>query len=103
MRSRSVFLIIVSISSLFVIDLLAPMRSSAAPQSDVPAWLRAHVAEGEGQIAQVVLQRARALYLQKVSEGAVEAMANWGTGSTSSANSVNRFVQFLPVMVAGVI
>jgi hypothetical protein len=40
--------------------------------SDVPAWLRAHVGEGEGQIAQVVLQRARALYLQKVSEGAIK-------------------------------
>ena len=48
-------------------------RSFAAGQpSDVPAWLRAHVGEGEGQIAQVVLQRARALYLQKVSEGAVK-------------------------------
>jgi hypothetical protein len=70
MRSRSVRLII---ASLFVIVLLAPTRSSAAPQSsDVPAWLRAHVGEGEGQIAQVVLKRARALYLQKVSEGAVK-------------------------------
>jgi hypothetical protein len=31
----------------------------------------AHVGEGEGQIARPVLQRARALYLQKSSEGAV--------------------------------
>ena len=47
-------------------------RSFAAEQlSDVPAWLRAHVGEGEGQIAPVVLERARALYLQKVREGAV--------------------------------
>jgi hypothetical protein len=37
----------------------------------VPEWLQAHVGEGEGQIAPVVLQRARALYLKKVSEGAV--------------------------------
>lgn len=36
---------------------------------DIPAWLRGHVGEGEGQIAQLVLQRARALYLRKVSEG----------------------------------
>jgi hypothetical protein len=48
-------------------------RSFAAEQtSDVPAWLQAHIGEGEGQIAQVVLQRARALYLQKVSEGAAK-------------------------------
>jgi len=47
-------------------------RSFAAGQlSDVPAWLRAHVGGGEGQIAGVVLQKARALYLQKVGEGAV--------------------------------
>ena len=74
MRLRSVLLNIVKIFSLFfiVIALSASPRSSAAVQaSDVPAWLRAHVGEGEGQIAQVVLQRARALYLQKVREGVV--------------------------------
>jgi hypothetical protein len=48
-------------------------RSLAAEQpSDIPAWLRAHVGEGEGQIAAVVLQRARALYVKKVSEGVVK-------------------------------
>jgi hypothetical protein len=40
--------------------------------SDVPAWLRGHIGEGEGQIAQVVLQRARALYLRKVAAGIVK-------------------------------
>jgi hypothetical protein len=40
--------------------------------ADVPAWLRAHVGEGEGQIAQVVLRRARALYLEKVGGAAVK-------------------------------
>jgi hypothetical protein len=59
--------------SLHIIALSGALRSFAAEQpSDVPAWLRAHVGEGEGQIAQVVLQRARALYLKKVSEGAVK-------------------------------
>ena len=43
---------------------------AAEQSSDVPAWLRGHVGEGQGQIAQVVLQRARALYLRKVKEGA---------------------------------
>ena len=38
---------------------------AAGQASDVPAWLEAHVGEGEGQIARVVLERARALYLQK--------------------------------------
>ena len=73
MRLRSVLLNIAKIFSLFLIAFSASPRSFAAEQaSDVPAWLRAHVGEGEGQIAQVVLQRGRALYLQKVSEGAVK-------------------------------
>jgi hypothetical protein len=61
---------IVSLS--IIIALSGSARSFAGQPSDVPAWLRAHVGEGEGQIAQVVLQRARALYLQKVGEGAVK-------------------------------
>ena len=68
MRLRSVLLNIVKIFSLFfiVIALSASPRSSAAVQaSEVPTWLRAHVGEGEGQIAQVVLQRARALTSKK--------------------------------------
>ena len=73
MQLRSVFLIIATIFSLFVIALLASPQSFAAPQSsDLPAWLRANVGDGEDQIAQVVLQRARALYQQKVSEGVVK-------------------------------
>jgi hypothetical protein len=64
---------IVNLFSLFVIALAAPTCALAAEQSsDVPAWLMAHVGEGRGQIAQPVLQRARALYLQKTNEGAVK-------------------------------
>jgi hypothetical protein len=73
-RLRSVLLNIVKIFRLvfIVIALSAPPRSFAAEQaSDVPAWLRDNVGEGEGQIAQVVLQRARALYFKKVHEGVV--------------------------------
>ena len=50
----------------------SPRSFGAGQSSEVPAWLMAHVGEGEGQIAQVVLQRARALYQQKVSEGAIK-------------------------------
>ncbi|NEX23503.1 hypothetical protein G3480_25010 [Thiorhodococcus mannitoliphagus] len=51
---------------------------SASPQSfatelpsGIPTWLKAHVGEGPNEITSVVLQRARALYLRKVREGAV--------------------------------
>jgi hypothetical protein len=64
-----------------VIALAAPgaTRSFAAeqppspqPPSELPAWLRAHVGDGEDQIAPIVLQRARALYLQKTRQGLVK-------------------------------
>ena len=55
-----------------VIALAAASRSFAVEQpSDIPGWLRPNVGEGEPQIAQVVLQRVRALYFQKVRAGVV--------------------------------
>lgn len=74
MRLKSVLLSIIDIFSVFMIVALSALpRCFAAQQSsDVPAWLRAHVGEGKAQIAQVVLQKARALYLKKVGEGAVK-------------------------------
>jgi hypothetical protein len=57
---------------IIVIVLLRSGSFAAEQPADVPAWLQAHVGEGEGQIAQVVLRRARALYLQKMSEGVVK-------------------------------
>lgn len=55
-----------------LIALTTSVRSFAAEQpSGIPTWLTIHVGEGEGKIASPVLQRARALYRRKVSEGAV--------------------------------
>jgi hypothetical protein len=86
-RRRSVLLNIVNIFSLFVIHLSASPRSLAAEQSSgVPAWLMAHVGEGEGQIARPVLQRARALYLQKSSEGAVRNPCYFAVDATRPNN-----------------
>jgi hypothetical protein len=57
---------------IIVIALAASSRCLAAEQlSDIPAWLRSDVGQGEGQIAPVVLQRARALYFRKVRAGLV--------------------------------
>ncbi len=50
---------------------LSPGSFAAEQPSSIPDWLMAHVGDGDGQIAQVVLQRARALYLEKVREGLV--------------------------------
>ena len=72
MQPRSRLLGIVSLVSVLIIAaLLGPIGSSAAEQpSDVPAWLRAHIGDGDGQIAPVILERARALYLRKTRDGA---------------------------------
>ncbi len=48
-----------------LIALACASPSPAAGEPSVPAWLEAHVGEGEGQIAPVVLERARALYQRK--------------------------------------
>jgi len=44
---------------------LAGASRSLAGEAGVPAWLAAHVGDGEGEIAPVVLERARALYQRK--------------------------------------
>ncbi len=95
MQSRSLPPFIVAIVGLIIVVLIALSglsRSSAAEQaSDVPAWLRAHVGEGEGQIAPVVLQRARALYLQKSSEGAVKNPCYFAMDATRPGGFTRRF------------
>ncbi|ESY95977.1 hypothetical protein [Mesorhizobium sp. LNHC229A00] len=72
MRLISVPLGVVTFLGLLVavMALMASARSFAAP-SVIPAWLDAHVGDGDGQISQVVLERARALYLKKVAQGVV--------------------------------
>lgn len=73
MQLRSLHCQIVTFAS-FVALLAAPgaPQAVAAPQSlDVPAWLKAHVGHGNGQISPVVLQRARALYREKLLAGAI--------------------------------
>jgi hypothetical protein len=90
LQLRSLLLAIVSL--IIIIAFSGSPRSSAAEQPpDVPAWLRAHVGEGDGQIAQVVLQRARALYLQKVSEGAVKNPCYFAMDATRPGGSERRF------------
>ncbi|MDX8495593.1 hypothetical protein RFN29_28980 [Mesorhizobium sp. VK22B] len=73
MRSKSVPLGIAFLGLIAVAIALtiSPQSFAALRPSNIPAWLQAHVGEGDGQITQLVLERARALYLKKVSEGSV--------------------------------
>lgn len=74
MRSRYALLSIVNTLSLCTVAVVlsaSPQLFAAGRQADIPPWLTPHVGEGDGQIASPVLQRARALYMRKVSEGKV--------------------------------
>ncbi len=86
MRARSILLNVFSLLAL--IALPASQPASAAERSpDFPPWLKAHVGDGEGQIAAKVLQRARGFYLHKVGEGAVRNPCYFAMDATRPNNS----------------
>ena len=94
MRLRYLLLNIVSLVSGIACLLAAPglpQVFAAEPPPDIPPWLQAHVGEGKGQIALVVLQRARALYLQKLSEGAARNLCYFAKDATRPAGVGRRF------------
>ena len=85
MRSELSFLKMVGLSTTMAAWLVS--GSFAAEQTlDVPAWLRDHIGEGEGQIAQVVLRRGRDLHLQKVKEGVVKNPCYFAMDATRPHN-----------------
>ncbi len=94
MRVKSLLLTVVCLSSLIALSGL-PRASAAEPPPGIPpgipAWLQAHVGNGNGQITQVVLQRARALYLQKVSAGAVKNPCYFAMDATRPAGTGRRY------------
>ena len=63
--------LLITISAMIIIALSGSPTLATVQTSDVPAWLQKHVGTGDGQIAPVVLKRARALYQRKVRQGAV--------------------------------
>jgi hypothetical protein len=68
-----------------------PRPSAAELPWAMPDWLQAHEGEGEGQIAPVVLQRARAHYLKKIGEGAIDNPCYFAMDATRPAGFGLRF------------
>lgn len=61
------------IAVIIIFALLGSLPTQAVAQtSDVPAWLQKYIGTGDGQIAPVVLHRARALYQRKLRQGTVK-------------------------------
>ncbi|WP_282153270.1 hypothetical protein [Ruegeria atlantica] len=65
-----------------------------ARSADFPAWLQKHIATSDGQIAPVVLKRARALYRSKISQGVVRNACHFAKDairpSTASSGTLGR-------------
>jgi hypothetical protein len=89
---RLIFLLLALVGLIAVAALSGLPRSFAAEElSDIPPWLRAHVGDGDGRIAPVVLRRARALYLQKAGEGAIKNPCYFAMDATRPAGLGRRF------------
>jgi len=86
-----------TIAAILAVALSGLQTTRAVAQgSEVPAWLQQHVGLGDGQIAPVVLERARALYEQKRHEGTVHnpcylAMDATRPSSTPGGEPAARF------------
>lgn len=65
---------------------LLPDRA-AALSAEIPAWLQKHVGTSDGQIAPVVLQRARELYQRKLRQGAVTNPCYFAKDATRPSTS----------------
>lgn len=63
--------------------------SAQALSRDIPAWLQQHVGTGEGQIAPVVLERARALYRQQVRRAGLRNPCYMAMDATRPSTSSN--------------
>jgi hypothetical protein len=83
--------LLLNIVCLFIVALAASPQSHAQQPPSVPAWLQAHVGLNDDQIAPVVLQRARALYLEKVKEGVVKNPCYFAMDATRPGGSGRRF------------
>ncbi|MCP4384213.1 MAG: hypothetical protein GY798_22855 [Hyphomicrobiales bacterium] len=79
---------LLTVAVVIAIPLSGWFPSLAAEQaSDIPAWLKTHVGTGDGQIAPVVLQRARALYQRKIREGAIDNPCYFSMDATRPSTS----------------
>lgn len=70
----------------FLAVLALSSGSAIAQSADVPNWLERHVGTGEGQIAPVVLARARALHQRHARRGAVANPCYFAMDATRPSN-----------------
>ena len=94
MPLKSSLLGLVAIASLFNIGgewSGSPRALAADLPWLVPDWLHIHIGEGEDQVAALVLPRARALYLNKMSQGVVNNPCYFAMDATRPGGLGRRF------------
>lgn len=89
MRLRLLFLGL-GLSALAVLSAF-PRAFAAEQATGIPPWLQAHVGDRDGQISEVVLRRARGLYLEKVREGKARNPCYFAKDATRPAGTGRRF------------
>ncbi|MCP4820878.1 MAG: hypothetical protein GY883_16945, partial [Shimia sp.] len=78
----------IQFSILTAVCFAAPLAAVAA-NSSTPKWLKKHIGNGQDQIAPVVLERARAHYLQKLQDGAVKNPCYFAMDATRPSTASN--------------
>lgn len=87
MPSRPLRLIIMTVSAIILSGAIS--TSSVAKTSNIPPWLQKHIGTRDGQIALLVLQRARDLYKEKVRRGEVRNPCYFAKDATRPSTSAN--------------
>lgn len=80
--------LVLALVTLVVLSSVRPV-AVGAQTVEIPDWLQQHVGTGDGKIAPIVLQRARALYQQKRREGAVRNPCYLAKDATRPSTSSN--------------
>ncbi|WP_083240750.1 murein L,D-transpeptidase catalytic domain family protein [Methyloceanibacter methanicus] len=96
LRPRVVSLLAILAAAALAIWLEPPSALAGEHFEAVPPWLQRHVGNGDGQISEIVLQRARALYMEKVVEGSAKNPCYFAMDATrpsvaSSGRVARRF------------
>ncbi len=79
-----------TVAFIFAAALFGFLSSPAASQTpNIPGWLQKYVGTGDGQIAEIVLTRARALYQKKVRQGVVSNPCYLAKDATRPSTSPN--------------
>lgn len=81
--------LLLAITFITSIPLPGALSVAAKQTSNIPDWLNKHVGTGDGQIAPVVLERARRHYLRKRAEGRVKNPCYFAMDATRPSLSRN--------------